>query len=225
MKALEKDRSRRYETAGAFAADIARYRKDQPVEAGPPSGWYRLRKFARRNRVVMTTTALVAVALIAGTTVSVWQAVVARRAQSDATSQRDRAKRAEGDAIAQRDEARHAVDDMHTDVAAQWLEQQVALEPVQQKFLQKALDSYQRFSGDQSTDLNVRLKTAAAHRRVGEIQEKLGHFGRSKISMSSSGENHRKAFGRCTGRTSVPERARDERRHAGPRVVGNWPPG
>ena len=50
MKALEKDRRRRYETASAFAADIARYRRDQPVEAGPPSAWYRGRKFARRHR-------------------------------------------------------------------------------------------------------------------------------------------------------------------------------
>ena len=60
MKALEKDRRRRYETAGAFAADIARYRKHQPVEAGPPSAWYRGRKFARRHRLALTMTAIVA---------------------------------------------------------------------------------------------------------------------------------------------------------------------
>src|SRR5207237_193771 len=42
MKALEKDRSRRYETAGDFAADLARYLTDRPVEACPPSAWYRL---------------------------------------------------------------------------------------------------------------------------------------------------------------------------------------
>src|SRR5882724_10722637 len=44
MKALEKDRNRRYETAGAFAADVQRYLKDEPVEACPPSAWYRFRK-------------------------------------------------------------------------------------------------------------------------------------------------------------------------------------
>ena len=49
MKALEKDRNRRYETANAFAADVERDLKDEPVEAGPPSAFYRLRKFARRN--------------------------------------------------------------------------------------------------------------------------------------------------------------------------------
>src|SRR4051812_21321803 len=49
MKALEKDRRRRYETANDFAADVMRYLTDQPVEACPPSAWYRSRKFARRN--------------------------------------------------------------------------------------------------------------------------------------------------------------------------------
>ena len=50
MKALEKDRDRRYETANGFAGDMQRYLDDEPVEACPPSAWYRLRKFARRNR-------------------------------------------------------------------------------------------------------------------------------------------------------------------------------
>ena len=46
MKALEKDRNRRYESASAFAADIERYLANEPVEACPPSAAYRLRKFA-----------------------------------------------------------------------------------------------------------------------------------------------------------------------------------
>src|SRR6202521_317818 len=50
MKCLEKDRNRRYETANGFAADVQRYLADEPVLAGPPSAWYRCRKFARRNR-------------------------------------------------------------------------------------------------------------------------------------------------------------------------------
>ena len=50
MKALEKDRNRRYETANGFALDVQRYLADEPVLACPPSAWYRLRKLARRNR-------------------------------------------------------------------------------------------------------------------------------------------------------------------------------
>jgi len=92
MKSLEKDRRRRYETASGLARDVERYLAGDPVEAGPPSGWYRLSKFARRNRVVLTTTVLVALALIAGTTVSAWQAILARRARADAVQQRERTR-------------------------------------------------------------------------------------------------------------------------------------
>jgi serine/threonine protein kinase/tetratricopeptide (TPR) repeat protein len=61
MKALEKDRRRRYETANDFASDVTRHLTDQPVEACPPSAWYRFRKFATRNRRSVTTAALLVV--------------------------------------------------------------------------------------------------------------------------------------------------------------------
>src|SRR6185369_12176143 len=75
MKALEKDRRRRYETANDLGADVMRYLADEAVEACPPSASYRFAKFARRNRVALTTGAVVAAALVAGTTVSTWQAI------------------------------------------------------------------------------------------------------------------------------------------------------
>src|SRR5262245_58496099 len=59
MKALEKDRNRRYETASGFALDIQRYLADEPVLASPPSAIYRLRKFARRNKVTLTFASLI----------------------------------------------------------------------------------------------------------------------------------------------------------------------
>ena len=58
MKALEKDRNRRYETANAFAADIERYLHDEPVAACPPSAWYRLKKFAHRKKLALMTAGL-----------------------------------------------------------------------------------------------------------------------------------------------------------------------
>ena len=64
MKALEKDRNRRYETASAFAADVQRYLNDEPVAACPPSAWYRFRKFARRNKVVLATASALAGAVL-----------------------------------------------------------------------------------------------------------------------------------------------------------------
>jgi eukaryotic-like serine/threonine-protein kinase len=105
MRALEKDRKRRYETANDFAADVMRYLTDQPVEACPPSASYRFRKFARRNRSSLATVALVALALVAGTAVSIWQAVLATNAEARADSQRDRAERSVTEAVRQRDEA------------------------------------------------------------------------------------------------------------------------
>jgi WD40 repeat protein/serine/threonine protein kinase len=64
MKALEKDRTRRYETANAFALDVQRYLTDEPVQACPPSVGYRLRKLARRHKTAMTTVAAVLLAAL-----------------------------------------------------------------------------------------------------------------------------------------------------------------
>jgi WD40 repeat protein/serine/threonine protein kinase len=66
MKALEKDRNRRYESASAFAADVQRYLADEPVQACPPTVWYRFRKFTRRNKAVLTTATALAVAILVG---------------------------------------------------------------------------------------------------------------------------------------------------------------
>jgi eukaryotic-like serine/threonine-protein kinase len=66
MKALEKDRNRRYETANALAADVQRYLNDEPVLACPPSAAYRFRKFARRNRGPVLAASLVLFALVVG---------------------------------------------------------------------------------------------------------------------------------------------------------------
>jgi WD40 repeat protein/serine/threonine protein kinase len=99
MKALEKDRSRRYETANAFAADVRRFLDEQPIEARPPSAWYRFRKFARRNKVALATASLVAAALLAGMAVSIWQAVRASEAEEVAQNERQAAENAAGLAI------------------------------------------------------------------------------------------------------------------------------
>jgi serine/threonine protein kinase len=64
MKALDKDRNRRYESASAFAADVEHYLHDEPVQACPPSAGYRLRKFVRRNRWALALTAVVVTALV-----------------------------------------------------------------------------------------------------------------------------------------------------------------
>ncbi len=79
MKALEKDRNRRYESPSAFAADVGRYLRDEPVEACPPSAAYRLRKFARRNKAALIPACLVALALVAGLVGTTWGMLRAER--------------------------------------------------------------------------------------------------------------------------------------------------
>ena len=80
MKALEKDRTRRYDTAKGFANDVRRYLSHQPVEAAAPSLWYRSRKFVVRHRAAVATVSLITLALTSGTVVSTWQAIRATRA-------------------------------------------------------------------------------------------------------------------------------------------------
>jgi eukaryotic-like serine/threonine-protein kinase len=91
LKAIEKDRSRRYETANSFAADIQRYLDDEPVAACPPSTAYRFRKFARKNRATLTTAAVVALALLLGIAISTWQAFRATQAETQARANEIRA--------------------------------------------------------------------------------------------------------------------------------------
>ncbi|MES2475960.1 MAG: protein kinase [Verrucomicrobiota bacterium] len=81
MKAIEKDRDRRYETANAFSEDIARFLADEPVSARPPSTLYQFQKFARRNRTGLRVAAGIAGLLVTGTLVSSWLAVRATRAE------------------------------------------------------------------------------------------------------------------------------------------------
>ncbi|HZN64747.1 MAG TPA: serine/threonine-protein kinase [Tepidisphaeraceae bacterium] len=81
LKALEKDRSRRYETANALAMDLRRHMDHEPVVARPPSAGYRLQKAFRRNRVVFVASGIVLAALLSGICVSAWQAVRATRAE------------------------------------------------------------------------------------------------------------------------------------------------
>lgn len=81
MKALEKERERRYETAGAFAEDIRRHLADEPVLASPPSTWYRLWKLVKRHRFPISAAAAVILTSMVGAGISLWQARVAHEAR------------------------------------------------------------------------------------------------------------------------------------------------
>jgi WD40 repeat protein len=94
MKALEKDRARRYETANGFAADVLRHLAHEPVLAAPPSRAYRVRKFVRKHRGAVVAVSLVVLALLAGIAGTTWgliRAVRARAAEAERVTERDAA--------------------------------------------------------------------------------------------------------------------------------------
>src|SRR5206468_3811927 len=115
-----------YATAGELADDLRRFLGDLPVRARRPSPLERAARWARRHRTVVT--AAVAALVFAVGVLACTTCVVMR--------QRDEARQ-------RRRQAREAVDTMFSDVAEQWLADQPHLEPVQQKFLLRALQSYE----------------------------------------------------------------------------------
>jgi eukaryotic-like serine/threonine-protein kinase len=112
MKALEKDRQRRYETPSGLAADIQRYLTGEAVVAAPPSTAYRFKKFVKRNRVMVSAGSAVAAALLIGVVAFAWQfkvasdqrdiAVQAERAEAE---QRKAAESAQAEAVDQKSKA------------------------------------------------------------------------------------------------------------------------
>jgi WD40 repeat protein/serine/threonine protein kinase len=78
MKCLEKDRTRRYDTANGLAADLNRHLNNEPVSARPPSAAYKLQKAWRRNKVKTVAVAVVVISLLLGTGASIWQAFQAK---------------------------------------------------------------------------------------------------------------------------------------------------
>jgi hypothetical protein len=86
MKALEKDRSRRYETANGLAMDVQRYLNNEPVVARPPSRLYRFQKLVRRNKIAFAAIAAVTCALLLGLGLSTWLFLQEREARRRAVA-------------------------------------------------------------------------------------------------------------------------------------------
>jgi WD40 repeat protein/serine/threonine protein kinase len=103
LKALEKDRSRRYETANGFAQDVQHYLHDEPVQACPPSAVYRFRKLARRNKAALAMIAVIAGALVmavVGLVVSNWLVTREKDQKTQALSDKENALARESAALA-----------------------------------------------------------------------------------------------------------------------------
>ena len=105
LRAIEKDRTRRYETANGLAVDIKRYLHSEPIVARPPSATYRLQKLARRNKVAFVASAAVVGSLAVGLATAIFGLADANHQRGIAEDRLVRATLAESDAVAQRSDA------------------------------------------------------------------------------------------------------------------------
>ena len=105
MKCLEKDRTRRYETANGLAADLKRHLNNEPVVARPPSTAYRFQKAFRRNKIMFAAGTAIAAALLVGIIASTWQSVRATRAKHEALAAKAQAVAAQASESVQRQKA------------------------------------------------------------------------------------------------------------------------
>jgi tetratricopeptide (TPR) repeat protein len=176
MKCLEKDRNRRYETANGLARDVERYLHDEPVQACPPSAWYRLRKFGRRNRVALMLASVVTAALVvllAGLAVGI---VLLGRANARLQVQIEETRRQGQLAEENFQKARQAVDDYFTQVSENKLLKSPlpGLQPLRKELLETALKYYRAFVQKHRDDPSLRAELARSLFRVGMITVNIG---------------------------------------------------
>ncbi|HEV3443819.1 MAG TPA: serine/threonine-protein kinase, partial [Gemmataceae bacterium] len=208
MKALEKDRCRRYETATGLAMDLEHYLRDEPVLAGPPGTGYRLRKFLRRNQGPVLAATLVLLALVLGVVLSSWQAVRATRAEATAL-------RAEAQAVAEKRRA----------------DEEAAVARAVNEFLRNDLlaqaDPRAQAGAAQSPEKNVTLRTvldlaaaripgrfreqplveAAIRETIGTAYHGLGEYDLAQLHLEAAVATHREKLGAEDGGTLFAEHA------------------
>jgi serine/threonine protein kinase len=167
MKALEKDRNRRYETANGFAMDLQRYLADEAVQACPPSVGYRLKKFVRRNKGPVLAVSLVLLALVAGIVGTTWQAI---RAANRAAGERQAKERAETNFTL----ANEAVETYLGTVTNDPELKRSDFHRLRKKLLEGALPFFQRIAEQKSDDPEVEARRGRAYRRLGVVRHALG---------------------------------------------------
>jgi serine/threonine protein kinase/tetratricopeptide (TPR) repeat protein len=208
MKALEKDRNRRYETASALARDVQRHLADEPVVASPPSAGYRLRKFIRKHRGPVLAATLLVLALVAGVIGTSVGLVLTARARARAIAERDRAVRAEVAARDERDHvaaekkradenftmARKAVDDYLARVADDpELKDRTDFTSLRKRLLEAALPFYQQFALQQGDSPASRAESGQIWRRLAQVRIESGELGEAVKALRQARDAYARA--------------------------------
>jgi serine/threonine protein kinase/tetratricopeptide (TPR) repeat protein len=176
MKALEKERSRRYETANGMARDLQRYLADEVVEARPPSTGYRLRKLVRRNRGLVAAAGLIALALVAGIAGTTWemmQAIAAQHAERE---------RAEGERLAKLDAEAQKAKALTANEEAQ-----KARDRAERRF-QLAVEAIENFHKMVDTNLDVKNRAENETLRKALLQAPLAYYQKLRDDLSAGGD-------------------------------------
>jgi serine/threonine protein kinase len=185
MKALEKDRNRRYESANARAADVQRFLRDESVEACPPSAVYRLKKNIRRHRRTLTAATIFVAMLLIATTVSVGQAIRARRAELVADSRFKDERQARTEAETQRDLAdanlvlaQEAIESMFVEMTGnRGMFRTHSAEPnAKETALRLSLKLFQQLVDAKATTPSDRHRQARALYHIEELHSALGEM-------------------------------------------------
>jgi eukaryotic-like serine/threonine-protein kinase len=174
MKALEKDRNRRYDSASAFAQDVRRYLHDEPVLACPPSVSYRARKFLRRNRgpaLAAGVCLLLLVAGIVGTTAGLVRALAAERETNEALTQVTAEKAKTQSALTG---TREALDALTDGVVETMFAKQPELGEAEKAFLRKVLGFYEAFTRQSGETAEARFLRAKGFFKVAYLRDLLG---------------------------------------------------
>jgi serine/threonine protein kinase/tetratricopeptide (TPR) repeat protein len=183
MKALEKDRTRRYETASGLARDIQRYLDDEVVEARPPSPGYRFGKFVRRHRGQVIAAGMVLLALLAGIAGTTWGLIReasanARLAESLTREQKTNAELAAANAKveARFNLAVEAIKTFHTGVSEDFLLKEEKFKDLRDRLLKSAADFYGKLSArlGNETDFTSRRALAQSNFELAELTRKVG---------------------------------------------------
>jgi serine/threonine protein kinase len=181
MKALAKDRSRRYESPAELARDIERYLRHEPVLAGPPSLRYRLTKLVRRHRGAVVAGGVVLLVLIGGivgTTIGLFRALDAEQVAIDGRADAIEARNAET-AARRAVEAAHArtqraLDTLTDNAIGRMLGQQPQFGPDERRFLRQIERHYQALADAQGSTESALSNQAIGNLRVAQLRRKLG---------------------------------------------------
>jgi serine/threonine protein kinase/tetratricopeptide (TPR) repeat protein len=187
MRALEKDRTRRYETANGFAADILRHLAHEPVVAAPPSRSYRLRKFVRKHRGAVIAASLVLLAFLGGLAAVAAVQTVANARLAESLKRETNANAALNQANGQLTRSRAAVQaryelatdaikTFHTGVSEDFLLKEEKFKELRNRLLNSASDFYGKLGAllGKETDLPSRLALAQANFELSELTDKVG---------------------------------------------------